>query len=171
MSSATEEMGLDDIKKADEVKCEVISSPSPGGGGQSSPNPIITAEADTGKSASASKARPNKFFGGLSVSPNSRKKPKPQRQYSNMFPCPMIRSVDLDSPEGSVSSLGLVNSAPFASLAMTSVHARRARRAYSSTRTSSVQSGCFGVSDNLDTILRKWSGQCQAVGHTATYKL
>lgn len=34
---------------------------------------------------------------------------KPQKQYTNIFPHPLVKSVDLDSPEGSVSSLGIVS--------------------------------------------------------------
>jgi len=44
---------------------------------------------------------------------------KMRRQYSNLFPCPLVKTLDLDSPpEGSLSSLGLVHSlhgGPFAS--------------------------------------------------------
>ena len=71
----------------------------------------------------------------LSIYRHSKKKKPPQRQYSNAFPCPLnVRSIELDSPPNS-SSLGLIHSAPFASLAMTSVHAKRARSAYKGTRT------------------------------------
>ncbi len=159
MSTATvEEMGLDDIKKVadtEEVRLEIINNANAGlplptgntnGHGPEAGVAEESKSAVNGKTAGSSAPRPNKFFSSLS--PNTKKtsmsgstgRPKPTRQYSNMFPCPLIRSVDLESPEGSVSSLGLVNSAPFASMAMTSVHARRARRAYSS-RTSSCQSG------------------------------
>lgn len=30
-------------------------------------------------------------------------------QYSNLFPCPMVKTLDMDSPEGSLSSLGIVS--------------------------------------------------------------
>ena len=80
------------------------------------------------------KSKTNKFLSSWTLS-NNQKKKKPQRQYSNAFPCPIIRSETLESPEGSVSSLGLVHSSPFASLAMTSIHAKRARNAYQKSRT------------------------------------
>ncbi len=35
--------------------------------------------------------------------------PKIKKQYSNLFPCPMVKTLDMDSPEGSLSSLGIVS--------------------------------------------------------------
>lgn len=128
-------MALDDIKKADEIISMAVLGPTSG---------LASAPAaSTGKTASSSSSSKRRnFWSTLSLQAGGgggNKKKRPQRQYSNAFPCPMIRSDTLDSPEGSVSSLGLVHSAPFASLAMTSVHARRARSAYRAGRAISDQ--------------------------------
>lgn len=117
MAVSSSDMALDDIKKADEIISMAILNSN---------------------SASSAPKKKAKFLSTLSL---NQKKPRrmPQRQYSNAFPCPMIRSETLESPEGSVSSLGLVHSSPFASLAMTSVYAKRARSAYRASRTVSDQ--------------------------------
>ena len=80
---------------------------------------------------------------------------KLNKQYSNLFPCPMVKTLDLDSPEGSMSSLGIVSglnysSVPFASSTSYTLAAARVRgsasavahrRAFQhSQRTRSVQS-------------------------------
>ena len=119
--STSNDMGLDDIKAVDEVLMTVQSDTKIGPPRTSSPN------------------KKSKWIGLRSKTKNGRKPSKTIK--TNVFPCPMIESFDLGSPEGSVSNLGLVNSSPFASLAMTSVHARRvAKNAYRSERTSSIQS-------------------------------
>lgn len=130
--ASTAEMGVDDIRRADEMVTMTAmgSSINNMNNGHS---PTYTPPTNNNNS---SKTRP-KFF--ASISPGNKRKTKPQRQHSSMFPCPLIRSVDLESPEGSVSSLGLVSTGAFASAAVTSVHARRARVAYDR-RSRSVQS-------------------------------
>jgi hypothetical protein len=130
-TNTTEAVGLDDIKKADEIISMAILGP---------------ASPTSSSAAAAAPKRPNKFLASLSPNykknstSNSKFAKQSQRQYTNMFPCPMLRSMDMESPEGSVSSLGLVSSAPFASMAMTSVHARRARHLYRNNRTISATS-------------------------------
>ena len=120
--AATTEMALDDLKKADEI----ISMAVLGSKTDLTPRPK---QPQNGR----------KFWSTLSLSSgigkgNKKKKP-PQRQYSNAFPCPLnVRSIDMDSPPDG-STLGFVHSAPFASMAMTSVHAKRARKAFRGTRT------------------------------------
>ena len=124
--ACTTEMALDDLKKADEiVSMAVIGNP------KNHPNDS-NSDSKIGNNNSS-----KKFWSTLSLSGvgNKKKKP-PQRQYSNAFPCPLnVRSIELDSPPHSHSSLGLIHSGPFASMAMTSVHAKRARSAYKGTRT------------------------------------
>ncbi len=44
--------------------------------------------------------------GGVSTSSSTSKM---RKQYSNLFPCPMVKTLDMDSPEGSLSSLGIVS--------------------------------------------------------------
>ncbi len=132
MAVSTSEMALDDIKKADEI----ISMAVLGHGNNNQLGGATTTTAATSVSPSPN-AKRRKFLSTLSL--GSQKKKRPQRQYSNAFPCPIIRSDTLDSPEGSMSSLGLVHSTPFATLAMTSVHAKRARNAFRSSRTISDQ--------------------------------
>ena len=119
--ACTTEMALDDLKKADEIVSMAVSAGS-------------VAKTTTTEN-SPCKTNGKKFWSTLSLSTGNKKKKPPQRQYSNAFPCPLnVRSIELDSPPNS-SSLGLIHSAPFASLAMTSVHAKRARSAYKGTRT------------------------------------
>jgi len=126
-ASSTADLALDDIKKADEIISMAVLGPK---------SEVITAVGtENGNGNIVAKSKTNKFLSSWTLSNSQRQKKKPQRQYSNAFPCPMIRSETLESPEGSVSSLGLVHSTPFASLAMTSVHAKRARSNYSKART------------------------------------
>ena len=122
--ACTTEMALDDLKKADDI----VSMAVIGSAGS-------VAGKTTTTENSPCKTNGKKFWSTLSLSTGNKKKKPPQRQYSNAFPCPLnVRSIELDSPPNS-SSLGLIHSAPFASLAMTSVHAKRARSAYKGTRT------------------------------------
>ena len=55
-----------------------------------------------------SDAENNEGLGGFGFASGSgrRKRGKFNKQYSNLFPCPMVKTLDLDSPEGSMSSLG-----------------------------------------------------------------
>ena len=123
--ACTTEMALDDLKKADEI----VSMAVIGSAGS------VAGKTTTTTENSPCKTNGKKFWSTLSLSTGNKKKKPPQRQYSNAFPCPLnVRSIELDSPPNS-SSLGLIHSAPFASLAMTSVHAKRARSAYKGTRT------------------------------------
>ena len=141
--AATTEMALDDLKKADEI----ISMAVLGSKTEIAPKPPQNGR---------------KFWSTLSltgggVTRGNKKKKPPQRQYSNAFPCPLnVRSIDLDSPPDG-STLGLVHSAPFASMAMTSVHAKRARKAFRGTRTvHSDQNNEVGTFCNF----RKLSDKC-----------
>ena len=124
--ACTTEMALDDLKKADEIVSMAVKNGH-------HPNDQNSDSKPAGNNNSS-----KKFWSTLSLSSgvgNKKKKP-PQRQYSNAFPCPLnVRSIELDSPPHSHSSLGLIHSGPFASMAMTSVHAKRARSAYKGTRT------------------------------------
>ena len=146
MMATTTDMALDDIKKADEIISMALLGPNTsvtsnrnGPLGTAGPPSSIGTFGTKGPLDHQGNEVPKKgkFWSTLSL--NQRSKKKPQRQFSNAFPCPIIRSETLDSPEGSVSSLGLVHSTPFASLAMTSIHAKRARNAYHANRTISDQ--------------------------------
>jgi hypothetical protein len=96
--------------------------------------------------------RPKNLFASAK---KSFRKNKVQKQYTlaNMYPTPMFKSMDLDSPDGSFSSMGFVGSAlgvnmPFASQStMNATAARRARMAHN--RTKSV------ISRNAEQIDRR----------------
>ena len=153
MASAAvpEVVALDDIKKADEIITMAVLE-------SKTPDPAAAAD-------QVSPKRKQKFLSNLSL--NTKRKKPTQRQYSNVFPCPMIRSELLDSPEGSASTLGLVHSSPFASLAMTSVHAKRARNAYRAGRTNSDQTtqNEVGVTRNGHFIFIGIFGNVLAIFH------
>ena len=72
---------------------------------------VITAVGtENGNGNIVAKSKTNKFLSSWTLSNSQRQKKKPQRQYSNAFPCPMIRSETLESPEGSGSSINDVTS-------------------------------------------------------------
>ena len=117
------------------------ASPSPSARSQSpnqcpSPKPP---KAVTEKKEPTSSSRPKNLFASAR---KSFRKPKVQKQYTiaNMYPTPMFKSMDLDSPDGSFSSMGFVGSAlgvnvPFASQSsLNAAAARRARMAHNRTK-------------------------------------
>lgn len=71
-----------------------------------------------------------------------------RRKHSNLFPCPLVKTLDLDSPDGSLSSLGIVSglnhyNVPFASSTSYTLACQqqmRRRRRGMPTRAKSVQS-------------------------------
>ena len=117
------------------------ASPSPSARSQSpnlctSPKPPPPS---TGKNEASSSSRPKNLFASAR---KSFRKTKVQKQYTiaNMYPTPMFKSMDLDSPDGSFSSMGFVGSAlgvnvPFASQSsLNAAAARRARMAHNRTK-------------------------------------
>ena len=94
MSSAND-MGLDDIKAVDEV----LTAPA-----AASLAAAVQSERKRTPSPAANRTKWAGLKSSISVkSKNGRKK------MSNAFPCPMLHSFDLDSPDDSCSNLGLVN--------------------------------------------------------------
>ena len=115
-------------------------SPSPSSRSQS-PNPT-SPQCPSPKPSSEKKestSRPKNLFASAR---KSFRRSKVQKQYTiaNMYPTPMFKSMDLDSPDGSFSSMGFVGSAlgvnmPFASQSsMNSAANRRARMSHNRTR-------------------------------------
>ena len=105
--SSSNDMGLDDIKAVDEVLMTVQGTDSNKAVDslQKTPSPSRRKRfASLALNAAASKSNIN---GGGSSGKNGK---KPQRQYSSVFPCPILQSLDLESPpHGSYNNLGLVN--------------------------------------------------------------
>ena len=105
-------------------------SPQPATSQCTSPKPIDKKETTS---------RPKSLF---SSARKSFRKSKTQKQYTiaNMYPTPMFKSMDIDSPDGSFSSMGFVGSAlgvnmPFASQSsLNKASARRARMAHNRTK-------------------------------------
>ena len=133
-SSRNFDKELEPIKDSSMVAKSV--SPSPSARSQSpnpctSPKPPPPAE----KKEAASSSRPKNLFASAR---KSFRKNKVKKQYTiaNMYPAPMFKSMDLDSPDGSFSSMGFVGSAlgvnvPFASQSsLNAAAARRARMAH-----------------------------------------
>ncbi len=91
-----------------------------------------------------------------------------EKQYSNLFPCPLVKTLDLDSPEGSMSSLGLVSCAPFASstgyalaAAASGGKQRPLRRSYQQPqRARSVQSPTAAAEEPAAQASFSTSGSC-----------
>ena len=120
------------------------ASPSPSARSQS-PNHHLSSQCTSPKPHNPDKKdsipsnRPKNLFASAK---KSFRKNKVQKQYTiaNMYPTPMFKSMDLDSPDGSFSSMGFVGSAlgvnvPFASQSSLNVAAaRRARMAHNRTK-------------------------------------
>ena len=143
-STAQYERELEPISKEFVVKSSA-KSPSPSVKSSQSP---LQSQCTSPRPPSASEKkevtpsnRPKNLFASAR---KSFRKTKVQKQYTiaNMYPSPMFKSMDIDSPEGSFSSMGFVGSAlgvnvPFAS--QSSFNAAAARRARMN-RTKSVVS-------------------------------
>ena len=95
--------------------CAKSASPSPSARSQS-PNPHLSSQCTSPKPHNPDKKdltpsnRPKNLFASAR---KSLRKNKVQKQYTiaNMYPTPMFKSMDLDSPDGSFSSMGFVGSA------------------------------------------------------------
>lgn len=105
-----EEIGLKDLNYSD---CKnILDSPSP--------KPIRRTRHKIQKQQSLWVSAPKVIFNKNNDDESKSARSKPRRQHSNLFPCPLVKTLDLDSPDGSLSSLGIVSglnhySVPFAS--------------------------------------------------------
>ena len=101
--SSSNDMGLDDIKAVDEVLMTVQGTDS---------NKVVESSQKTPSPSRrkrfASLALNAKNINGGSTGGKNGK--KPQRQYSSVFPCPILQSLDLESPpHGSFNNLGIAS--------------------------------------------------------------
>ena len=95
MSSAND-MGLDDIKAVDEV----FTAPA-------AASAVVAVQSE--RTTRTPSPAPNRSkWSGLKSSVSVKSK-NGRKKMSNAFPCPMLHSFDLDSPDDSCSNLGLVN--------------------------------------------------------------
>ena len=95
MSSAND-MGLDDIKAVDEV----LTAPTAAS--------AVAAVQSEQRTPSPARTNSRTKWAGLKSSVSVKSK-NGRKKMSNAFPCPMLQSFDLDSPDDSCSNLGLVN--------------------------------------------------------------
>ena len=95
MSSAND-MGLDDIKAVDEV----LTAPAAAS--------AVAAVQSEQRTPSPARTNSRTKWAGLKSSVSVKSK-NGRKKMSNAFPCPMLQSFDLDSPDDSCSNLGLVN--------------------------------------------------------------
>ena len=95
MSSANN-MGLDDIKAVDEV----LTAPAAAS--------AVAAVQSEQRTPSPARTNSRTKWAGLKSSVSVKSK-NGRKKMSNAFPCPMLQSFDLDSPDDSCSNLGLVN--------------------------------------------------------------
>ena len=146
-STAQYERALEPMSK-EFVAISSAKSPSPSVKSSQSP---LQSHCSSPRPPSASDKKENRPKNLFASARKSFRKTKVQKQYTiaNMYPSPMFKSMDIDSPEGSFSSMGFVGSAlgvnvPFAS--QSSFNAAAARRARMN-RTKSVVSRNTGDYD------------------------